>query len=618
MPKVRTPGDVEMTDKLLRQIELAVGLEPGRIGIEAQIEDAAGLIAAEAIAAASPRLEALVFGPGDYSAAVGIPVTTIGGAPEGYPGDHLNYVYSRILVAARAAGIQAIDGPYGRIGDDDGLRERARMARALGYDGKWTIHPEQIATVNEIFSPSREEFERASAVLEALERSPVGALRFEGELLDEASRKMAERVVRAGRAAGGSRREADRDHVAVAHRVVAALDPQHAALARAGVAAGVEQLLPADDLGAHEAALDVGVDLAGGVPGRQPAAQMPGLRRLVLAGGEERDQVEQREGAARSTRSRPASPTPSSPRIAARLLRRRARRARTQGAPRPRRRRRPATAACAATSGGTSSVPSSTLATNSTGLAVSGASERSASGASAGGGTVRAGRPGAERLDQPLEPGLLGDRRAIAAAGGARHALEAPLRLLEVGEHQLGLDRLDVAERVDAALGVDDVRVAVRAHDVDDRVGLADVGEEAVAEPLAAVRAGDEAGDVVEVDRVVDDLAGVRAARRSRRGARRATGDDGDVRLDRRERVVGGLDAGARERVEERGLARRWAARRCRSSSRGRRSRARRSRCPAARRRARRRGSARRGRRARRRAPRRARRAARPGAPAAE
>jgi len=202
VPKVRTPGDVEMTDKLLRQIELAVGLQPGRIGIEAQIEDAAGLIAADAIAAASPRLEALVFGPGDYSAAVGIPVTTIGAAPEGYPGDHLNYVYSRILVAARAAGIQAIDGPYGRIGDDAGLRERARMARALGYDGKWTIHPEQIATVNEIFSPSREEFERASAVLEALERSPAGALRFEGELLDEASRKMAERVARAGRAAG--------------------------------------------------------------------------------------------------------------------------------------------------------------------------------------------------------------------------------------------------------------------------------------------------------------------------------------------------------------------------------------------------------------------------------
>src|SRR5579862_7446664 len=112
VPKARTPGDVEMTAKLLTQIELTCNLEPERIGIEAQIEDANGLIACEAIALASPRLEALIFGPGDYSAAVGIPVTTIGAAPEGYPGDHLNYVYSRLVVAAPAAGIQAIDGPY--------------------------------------------------------------------------------------------------------------------------------------------------------------------------------------------------------------------------------------------------------------------------------------------------------------------------------------------------------------------------------------------------------------------------------------------------------------------------------------------------------------------------
>src|SRR3954451_18931537 len=117
LPKVRTPGDVEMTDKLLTQIELANDLEPGRIGIEAQIEDAAGLIACERIAAASPRMETLIFGPGDYSAAVGIPITTIGGAPEGYPGDHLNYVYSRLVIAARANGLQAIDGPYAKVGD---------------------------------------------------------------------------------------------------------------------------------------------------------------------------------------------------------------------------------------------------------------------------------------------------------------------------------------------------------------------------------------------------------------------------------------------------------------------------------------------------------------------
>jgi citrate lyase subunit beta/citryl-CoA lyase len=207
LPKVQTPGDVEMTAKLLTQIELANGLEVGRIGIEAQIEDAAGLLACEAIATASPRMETLIFGPGDYSAAVGIPVTTIGGVPDGYPGDHLNYVYSRLVVAARAAGIQAIDGPYARVGDDDGLRERSRLARALGLDGKWTIHPGQIAVVNEVFSPAREEWERAEAMLAAYEeahRAGRGSAVFEGEMIDEANRKMADRIAQAGRAAGYS------------------------------------------------------------------------------------------------------------------------------------------------------------------------------------------------------------------------------------------------------------------------------------------------------------------------------------------------------------------------------------------------------------------------------
>src|SRR4051794_3709867 len=208
VPKVRTPGDVEMTDKLLTQIELACGHEVGRIGIEAQIEDATGLIACEAIAAASPRMETLIFGPGDYSAAVGIPITTIGAAPDGYPGDHLNYVYTRLVVAARAAGIQAIDGPYGNISDVAGLRARARLARALGLDGKWTIHPGQIATVNEIFSPERAQWERAEEMLAAYDdahRNGAGAAMFEGEMIDEANRKMAERIAFAGRAAGYQR-----------------------------------------------------------------------------------------------------------------------------------------------------------------------------------------------------------------------------------------------------------------------------------------------------------------------------------------------------------------------------------------------------------------------------
>ncbi len=208
LPKVRTPGDIEMTAKLLTQIELVKGYEVGAIGIEAQIEDATGLIACEAIAAASPRMETLIFGPGDYSAAVGIPITTIGAAPDGYPGDHLNYVYSRLVVAARAAGIQAIDGPYGNIKDEAGLRARSQLARALGVDGKWTIHPGQIAIVNEVFSPGPEQWERAEAMLAAYDeahRSGAGAAVFEGEMIDEANRKMAERIAFAGRAAGYSR-----------------------------------------------------------------------------------------------------------------------------------------------------------------------------------------------------------------------------------------------------------------------------------------------------------------------------------------------------------------------------------------------------------------------------
>ena len=147
VPKVRTPGDVEMTAKLLTQIELARGFEVGRIGIEAQIEDASGLIACEAIAAASPRMETLIFGPGDYSAAIGIPITTIGGAPERLPRRPPQLRLSAASSSPPARpGIQAIDGPYAAFDDEDGLRERAGLARALGMDGKWTIHPRQIAT----------------------------------------------------------------------------------------------------------------------------------------------------------------------------------------------------------------------------------------------------------------------------------------------------------------------------------------------------------------------------------------------------------------------------------------------------------------------------------------
>ena len=163
LPKVQTPGRCGDDRQAAHADRARQRTEPGRIGIEAQIEDANGLNACEAIASASRRLETVIFGPGDYSAAIGIPVTTIGSAPADYPGDHLNYVYSKLIVAARAAGIDAIDGPYASVDDRDGLLERAQLVRALGFDGKWTIHPSQIAVVNTVFSPGREAWERAEA-----------------------------------------------------------------------------------------------------------------------------------------------------------------------------------------------------------------------------------------------------------------------------------------------------------------------------------------------------------------------------------------------------------------------------------------------------------------------
>ena len=165
------------------------------------------------------------------------------------------------------------------------------------------------------------------------------------------------------------------------------------------------------------------------------------------------------------------------------------------------------------------------------------------------------GLAGVEGLNERAQPLRLGDRAPVAALGRLADAVEAALGLIEVGEDELGLDRLDVAQRVDAPLGVHDVGILVDAHDVDDRVGLADVGQELVAQPLAAVRARDQAGDVVEGDRVGHDLG------RLDRGGDLVEAfvddrDDGDVGLDRRERVVGRLRGHAGQRAEQRGFAR--------------------------------------------------------------
>jgi citrate lyase subunit beta/citryl-CoA lyase len=205
LPKVSSPAHLTWLDVLLTQVELAVGVRVGRTRIEAQIEDASGLASVEAIAAASPRLATLIFGPGDFMASVGMRSVTVGGQPAGYPFDAHHYTLMRILVAARANGLQAIDGPYGRIKDLDGLRASADSAAALGFDGKWVLHPSQADIVNSAFTPSAEEYARAVRILEAYEQATSadgrGAVMLDDEMIDEASRKMASRIAALGAAA---------------------------------------------------------------------------------------------------------------------------------------------------------------------------------------------------------------------------------------------------------------------------------------------------------------------------------------------------------------------------------------------------------------------------------
>jgi len=206
MPKVETAAQVVATDLLLAQVEQAAGLPVGHIGIEAQIETARGLINVEEICAASPRLETIIFGPADFAASMEMPVLTGGVQIPAYPGDHFHYVFSKILMAGRANGLQVIDGPYLYIRDGDGFRDYCQRARTLGYDGKWALHPDQVMILNEVFSPTQEQFDRAWGILdayrEATEDEGKGAVMFGDEMIDEASRKMAIKFVSRGERAG--------------------------------------------------------------------------------------------------------------------------------------------------------------------------------------------------------------------------------------------------------------------------------------------------------------------------------------------------------------------------------------------------------------------------------
>ncbi len=195
VPKVESPGEIEQLDALLDETERATAREP--VGLQALIETAGGLARVAETARASARLEALIIGFADLAASLGRPR----GAD--YPGDRWHWVRETVLVAARSAGLQAIDGPHLDVGDLDGLAVEAGRARALGFDGKWALHPAQIEPINAAFSPAQAEVDRAGAILEALAGADGrGAVSLDGEMIDEASRKLAAQVLARGRAAG--------------------------------------------------------------------------------------------------------------------------------------------------------------------------------------------------------------------------------------------------------------------------------------------------------------------------------------------------------------------------------------------------------------------------------
>jgi citrate lyase subunit beta / citryl-CoA lyase len=211
LPKVTGASHVEALDLLLTQVEIAHRLPVGRIGIDAQIENAAGLANIGEIAAA-PRVRALVLGPADLMASLHTRTLVVGEQPAGYDvGDAYHHVLMTILVAARAHDVAAIDGPYLKVRDVEAFRRVAGRSAALGYDGKWVLHPDQIAAGNEIFSPGQREYDRAELILEAYEwhtsaaGGSRGAVMLGEEMIDEASRKMALVVAAKGRAAGMAR-----------------------------------------------------------------------------------------------------------------------------------------------------------------------------------------------------------------------------------------------------------------------------------------------------------------------------------------------------------------------------------------------------------------------------
>lgn len=213
IPKIGVPADVYAVDMLVTQIEQA-GKRDRRIGFEVLIETALGWSNVEAIARASPRLEAMCFGAGDFAASMRMRTTVIGGLNRDYgvltdanaqgqrdflQGDPWHAAQTRLVAACRAHGLRPVDGPYGDFKDEEGFVAAARRAAVLGFEGKWAIHPAQIALANEVFSPDPQEIERARRIMTAMEeasRKGLGAVQLDGRLIDIASIRMAENLLR--------------------------------------------------------------------------------------------------------------------------------------------------------------------------------------------------------------------------------------------------------------------------------------------------------------------------------------------------------------------------------------------------------------------------------------
>ena len=200
IPKAGSARDVEFVDTLLTQIEANIRLTRP-IGLEAQIETASGFLHAAEIAGASPRLEALIFGAGDYAASMRMPSSAIGEADEHdeiYPGHRWHAVMHTIVAAARANGLRCLDGPYAGYTDAAGLARACQIALAMGFDGKQCIHPAQLAAVNATFTPSLEEVTKAGAVLKAYEAAAAagqGAATHDGRMIDAANLRMARTIL---------------------------------------------------------------------------------------------------------------------------------------------------------------------------------------------------------------------------------------------------------------------------------------------------------------------------------------------------------------------------------------------------------------------------------------